>query len=114
MSNIKKDDNQLIKSAVFNLKELTQYVPQSIISRILLKNDAGNITLFSFAKGQDLSKHSAPFDAFVAVLDGQMTVTIDETANTVKTGEVIIMPANIPHAVYADTDAKMMLVMLKG
>ena len=99
---------------VFDLGGMAQYVSDSIISRTLRKNEAGTITLFAFSQGQALSRHSAPFDAFVQILDGEALIIIDEQEHVVKSGEVILMPANIPHAVHARKDFKMLLVMLKG
>jgi quercetin dioxygenase-like cupin family protein len=104
-----------LKPAVaVNLFKLADYVPDSVISRTLVKNDVGTITLFAFARGQGLSRHSAPFNAFVQVLDGEGVITIGEQEHTLKSGEAILMPANVPHAVQAPQDFKMLLVMLKG
>jgi len=101
-------------SQVVALNEISGYVQDSVVSRTLVKNDAGNITFFAFGKGQGLSKHSAPFDAFIQLLDGEAIIIIDETQYPMKAGESILMPANVPHAVQSVTDFKMMLVMLKG
>jgi quercetin dioxygenase-like cupin family protein len=101
-------------SVITNLKELAEYVPDSIVSRTLVKNDAGNITFFAFGQGQGLSKHSAPFNAFVQILDGQGTIIIDETGYTLNPGDSILMPANIPHAINATQNLKMLLIMLKS
>jgi quercetin dioxygenase-like cupin family protein len=101
-------------AVVTNLAGLADYMPDSIISRMLVKNEAGNITFFAFAKGQGLSRHSAPFNAFVQVLEGEGVITIDEKDYTVKAGEAVLMPADVPHAVTARQDFKMLLVMLKG
>jgi len=109
-----QEQSGLKAATVINLGGLAEYVPDSIISRTLRKNDAGTITLFAFSRGQALSKHSAPFDAFVEVLDGEALIIIDEQEHLVKAGEAILMPANIPHAVQARQDFKMLLVMLKG
>lgn len=90
------------------------YTPDSILSRSLIQNDAGGITIFAFSKGQGLSKHSAPFDAFVNILEGKGKIIIGDDAHILSAGEAIIMPADIPHAVEAEEDFKMMLVMIKG
>jgi quercetin dioxygenase-like cupin family protein len=101
-------------AAPTNLAGLADYMPDTIISRTLVKNGAGTITLFAFGKGQSLSTHSAPFDAFVQVLDGEGVITIDGKNHAVKAGEILIMPANIPHSVQAEQNFKMLLVMIKG
>ena len=74
----------------------------------------GNITLFAFGQGQGLSPHSAPYDAFVSVIEGEGEVIIDGKPFPLKAGEAIVMPANVPHAVNATSDFKMMLVMIRG
>lgn len=101
-------------SSVYTLKESVSFAEGAIVSKIVTKNDAGNITLFAFDKGQNLSRHSAPYDAIIQVLEGQGRITIDQTEHLVSEGQMIIMPANIPHAVDADQKFKMMLVMIKG
>ncbi len=108
-------ENTGMKSGVVHqLEALSGYVPDAVVSRTLVKNDAGNITFFAFGVGQGLSKHSAPFDAFVQGLDGEAVVIIGEEEHTVKRGDVILMPANIPHEIRTKSDFKMLLVMLKG
>ena len=76
--------------------------------------DIGNITLFSFDSGQGLTEHTAPFDAVVYILDGKVEITIGEKIQTVNSGEMLIMPANIPHALHAEEKFKMLLVMIRG
>jgi quercetin dioxygenase-like cupin family protein len=95
------------------LAELQPYVDGSVISRTLLKRGKGNLTLFSFAAGQGLSEHTAPFDAFVHVLDGRARVTIGGQPLTVSAGQAVLMPANVPHALHADEPFKMLLVMIR-
>ncbi|MDL2215095.1 cupin domain-containing protein, partial [Dysgonomonas sp. OttesenSCG-928-M03] len=85
-----------------------------VVSKQILKNDAGNITLFSFDKGQGLSEHTAPFDAMVQVIDGEVEITIGGSLILLKQGESVIMPANIPHALFAIHKFKMILTMIKG
>jgi quercetin dioxygenase-like cupin family protein len=80
----------------------------------LLKKDTGNITLFSFDKGQGLSEHTSPYDAVVYILDGQAEITLGGKTQTVKTGEMLIMPADIPHGLQADSQFKMLLIMIRG
>lgn len=99
---------------VLNLEEMVEYSEGGIISKQVLKNPAGNITLFSFDKGQGLSEHTAPFDAVVQILDGEANVIIGGKSNSVKKGETIIMPANISHALQAVERFKMLLTMIRG
>lgn len=99
---------------VLNLEEMVEYSEGGIISKQVLKNQAGNITLFSFDKGQGLSEHTAPFDAVVQILDGEANVIIGGKPNSVKKGETIIMPANISHALQAVEKFKMLLTMIRG
>lgn len=102
------------KGKVLNLEEMVEYSEGGIISKQVLKNSAGNLTLFSFDKGQGLSEHTAPFDAIVQILDGEANVIIGGKSNSVKKGETIIMPANISHALNAVERFKMLLTMIKG
>jgi quercetin dioxygenase-like cupin family protein len=99
---------------VYTLKNSVSYAEGAIVSKIVTKNEAGNITLFAFDKGQNLSRHSAPYDAIIQVLEGEGRIVIDQTEFKVGEGQMIIMPANIPHSVDADQQFKMMLVMIKG
>jgi quercetin dioxygenase-like cupin family protein len=102
------------KSEVIKLKDMIEYQEGSIVSRIIIRKPQGNLTLFAFDKGQSLSEHSAPFDAMVQVLDGEAEVIINGKSYFL-TGccETIIMPANIPHAVNAKENFKMLLTMVK-
>ena len=102
------------KAEKFSFNDSVTYADGSIVSKILLRNEKGNITLFAFDKGEMLSEHTAPYDAILQVLDGKTEVTIDGKKNTLTVGESIIMPANIPHAVTALDKFKMLLIMIKG
>jgi quercetin dioxygenase-like cupin family protein len=84
-----------------------------VVSRILLKNKGGSVTVFAFDQGESLSEHTTPFDALFVVVEGEAEVDIDRRAHTVREGEAIILPANRPHAVRAMRSFKMMLVMIK-
>lgn len=86
----------------------------SIVSRTLLNSKCGSLTLFAFAEGQRLSEHTAPYDAFVQVLEGSAQVVIAGENYEVGPGEVILMPANVPHALNAPTNFKMLLTMFKA
>lgn len=102
------------KATVFSPVNNIEYARNSVVSQQITKNQVGNITLFAFDKDQQLSEHSAPFDAVVQVLDGEVEIKIGGEPHILKTGEMIIMPANIPHAVYAVSPFKMLLTMIKG
>ena len=97
-----------------NPADLVQYQDGTIVSRTIADRPTGTITLFAFAAGQALSEHTAPFDALLMVLDGKAEVTISGTANQLSAGQMIVMPANQPHAVAAVTDFKMLLVMIRS
>ncbi len=102
------------KSKVFNLASSVEYADNATVSKMILKKDTGNITLFAFDKGQSLSEHSAPFDAYVLVTEGRGTIVINRKPYELNAGDFIVMPANIPHAVQASEKFKMMLVMIRG
>ncbi|MDR2009192.1 MAG: cupin domain-containing protein [Bacteroidales bacterium] len=108
------NDNIFEKGKVMELFELIDYSNGGVVSKQILKNEAGNITLFSFDKGQGLSEHTAPFDAMVQVLDGKVEIKIGGNPVVVKEGESIIMPAHITHALFAVEKFKMLLTMIKG
>ncbi|WP_085535289.1 cupin domain-containing protein [Massilibacteroides vaginae] len=102
------------KGTILKLDEMIDYSKGGVISKQILKNAAGNITLFSFDEGQGLTEHTAPFDAMVQVLEGEVEIRIGGKPNLLKQGETIIMPANIPHALQAVKPFKMLLTMIKG
>ena len=97
-----------------SLATLGQYQEDAIVSSTLIKKKAGTVTLFAFAKDQALSEHTAPFDALVQIIEGQMEISIGADAHQVSGGEIIILPANIPHALRAAADTKMLLTMIKS
>lgn len=99
---------------VFNFENDIDYAKGGVVSKQVTKNEAGNITLFSFDEGQGLTEHKAPFDAVVQILDGEAEIQIDGTPYLLKKGESIIMPANHPHALQAIKPFKMLLTMIKG
>ena len=102
------------KGIPFNLEQDVAYADGSVVSKTLLKKETGNITLFAFAAGQGLSEHTAPFDAVVMILDGEAELTIGSDTHTVPAGEMLIMPANVPHALHAQKPFKMLLVMIRS
>jgi len=105
--------NQQLNQEVKPLSELLQYQDGSIVSRVLLKNKGGTVTLFAFDAGEGLSEHTAPFEALVVVVDGEAEIEIAGEVYRVKSGETITLPANIPHAVRATTAFKMLLIMIR-
>jgi quercetin dioxygenase-like cupin family protein len=97
-----------------NLNDLVAYQGGSVVSKEIIKKAKGTVTLFAFDKGQGLSEHTAPFDALVYVFDGETEIIISGTPHHLKAGEIIIMPANKPHALKATKRFKMMLVMIRA
>ena len=102
------------KGTAFHLKNFVAYADGSVVSKTLLKKEIGNLTLFAFDAGQGLSEHSAPFDAVVQILDGSAEITIGGATQTVKAGEMLVMPADIPHALQAQERFKMLLTMIRS
>ena len=100
-------------AVAMNLAELTQYQPGSIVSRTLLQDETGTLTVFSFDAGQALSEHTVPFNAFINVLDGEAEITIGGKPVIVSTGEIVLMPGGVPHKVRAAKRFKMLLTMFK-
>jgi quercetin dioxygenase-like cupin family protein len=98
---------------VLKLKDIAAYQEHSVVSRELIRKSSGTMTVFAFDKGEGLSEHTAPFDATVYLLEGEAEIRIDGKPYSVKGGEMIIMPANKPHALKAITRYKMLLVMIK-
>jgi quercetin dioxygenase-like cupin family protein len=95
------------------LAELATYQEGAIVSRVLVKQPAGSVTLFAFDAAQELSEHTTPFDALVQVLDGEAEATIGGTPHRLGAGDVILMPAGVPHALRAPTRFRMLLTMLR-
>ena len=94
--------------------DLVDYQTGSVVSRTILEKQTGTVTLFAFDKGQGLSEHTAPFDALVYLLEGEAEITISGKSQRLKEGEMIIMPANQPHAVRATQEFKMLLTMIRS
>lgn len=104
---------ELIGTAL-TLSELVAYQEGSVVSKTLIDKKIGTLTMFSFGAGQGLSEHTAPFDAVVQVVDGEAEVVIDGKPQTVSAGQMIIMPANIPHELKAVKPFKMLLTMIRA
>jgi quercetin dioxygenase-like cupin family protein len=101
------------KSEILPIADLVAYNEGSVVSRQITKAEAGNVTLFAFDKDQELSEHTAPFDALVHVLDGEVEIRISGKPFHLKSGDAIVMPADEPHAVKALTRFKMLLTMIR-
>ena len=104
--------NESLTSQVLDPKELIAYQDGSVVSRMLVYKKTGTITLFAFDAGEGLSEHTAPFDAIVTIIDGEAEITIDKNTFMLNEGQLIIMPANIPHALKAGKRFKMILTMI--
>src|SRR5262245_15260948 len=102
------------KAQVLRLADLAAYQDGAVVSRQITKADAGNVTLFAFDAGQELSEHTAPFDALVHVIDGEAEVTIAGQPFALRTGDAIVLPAGQPHAVKALSRFKMLLTMIRA
>ncbi len=109
-----RDTSSTVKGKAFNLAAFIDYAGGSVVSKTLLKKDVGNVTLFAFDSGQGLSEHTAPFDAMVYILDGEAEIVLGGQPQTVSAGEMLIMPANVSHALQACKPFKMLLVMIRG
>jgi len=101
------------RAQILKIAELVEYQAGAVVSRIVVKAETGNVTLFAFDEGQELSEHTAPFDALVHVLDGEVAINISRKPFHLKTGEAIVMPADEPHAVKAVKQFKMLLTMIR-
>ena len=101
-------------SKKYNLKNDIDYANDAVVSKTIIKKQTGTLTLFAFDKDQGLSEHSAPFDAVVQIVDGSAEIFINKEKFVLAEGEIIIMPANIPHAINAKEKFKMLLTMIKS
>jgi quercetin dioxygenase-like cupin family protein len=113
MTKQQKDDKELI-GRVIKLVDMVDYQEGSVVSRTIIDKKTGTCTLFAFDSGQGLSEHTTPFDALVYLLDGEAEITISGRPFHLKTGDIIIMPADKPHALRAVKQFKMMLAMIKS
>jgi quercetin dioxygenase-like cupin family protein len=103
-----------LKSKPFTIENLIDYQENSVVSREIIRKETGTVTIFAFDKGEGLSEHTAPFDAMVQVVDGIAEIIISGNKNVVKSGEMIIMPGNVPHALNAVERFKMVLTMIRS
>jgi quercetin dioxygenase-like cupin family protein len=105
--------NELLGKTL-NIENLIDYQENSVVSREIVRKETGTVTIFAFDKGEGLSEHTAPFDAMVQVVDGKAEIIISNISNIVKKGEMIVMPANDPHALKAIERFKMILTMIRS
>ena len=106
--------NQPVSNLPADVADLVEYQTGSIVSHALVKAKAGTVSVFAFDAGEGLSEHTAPYDALLVVVDGRAKVTIAGAAHDVASGQLLRLPANIPHAVQAEERFKMMLVMIRA
>ena len=102
------------KAEILNLAKMVSYQTGSVVSRQITKADKGNVTLFAFDTGQELSEHTTPFDALAHVVDGEAEIIISGNSFHLKAGDAIVMPADEPHAVKANGQFKMLLTMIRA
>lgn len=98
---------------IYKLADLVDYQQGSVVSRTLINKEVGTVTLFSFDEGQGLREHTTPYDALVNILDGEAAITISGKEYRLAEGDIIVMPANEPHAIRAESRFKMLLIMVK-
>ena len=104
---------EIPEAQAFPLRDLIHYQEGSVVSRVILKRDKGNVTVFAFDAGQGLSEHTSPFDALLQAIEGEAEITISGQPIAVRCGDVILLPAQKPHAVKATTRFKMLLTMIR-
>lgn len=105
---------KLEKGIIFSANKVIDYADGGVISKELVHNNAGSVTLFSFDAGQGLSEHSAPFDALIQVIEGKMELTVEGTKHVISAGESFIIPSNAHHSVNAAERFKMIITMIRG
>lgn len=114
MSSTTATHSEITGAQALSLLDLVNYQDGSIVSRVILKREKGNVTMFAFDAGQGLSEHTAPFDALVQAVEGEAEVTVAGKPITMKASEVVLLPAEQPHAVKATTRFKMLLTMVRS
>lgn len=102
------------KGRVFDVAHMIDYAEGGVVSKELIHNDAGSVTLFSFDAGQQLSEHTAPFDALLQVVEGEMELSVEGKVNVVKAGEAFVIPTGARHSVSAAKPFKMIITMIRG
>jgi len=106
--------NEFEKGKAFSYNKSIDFAEKAVVSKHVMKNGSGNVSLFAFDKNEGLSEHTTPFDALVFVVSGKADIIIDGASNILESGESIIMPANVPHALNAVEKFKMVLTMIKN
>ncbi len=106
-------DKNIWTGKIIPLADSVEYSADSVVSKTLLDRKAGTLTLFAFDEGQGLSEHTAPYDATVQILDGEAEIRIDQETHNVQSGQMLIMPAGIPHELQAKKKFKMLLIMIR-
>lgn len=114
MLELKPDTDKRIYASAYDANRISEYQDGAIVSSTILKKSTGNITIFAFDEGQSLSEHTAPFDALVYIIDGTAEILISKESHKVGAGQMILIPANEPHALKATSKFKMMLIMIKS
>jgi quercetin dioxygenase-like cupin family protein len=107
------ENNEDIKGRILKAEELVAYQDGSIVSRTIVQKKEGTITLFAFDEGESLSEHTAPFDALISILDGEAIIKIANDENHLTVGDMIVLPALVPHAVKAKKRFRMLLAMIR-
>jgi quercetin dioxygenase-like cupin family protein len=110
----KNTEKKIIPAQKFSLRDAVSYQDKAIVSREIVSKNTGTVTVFAFDKGQGLSEHTAPFDALVHILDGEVEILISGEPHFLKEGEMINMPAGKPHALKALDRFKMLLIMIRS
>jgi len=110
----KLSEKKDLRGYPFKVDQLVDYQEDSVVSRTLVENNAGSITIFSFDMGQALSEHTAPYEALVQVIEGKAVILLGGEKNELEAGDSIIMPADVPHALRAPEKFKMVLTMIRG
>lgn len=108
------ENNEFEKGIKFSFSDNIEYAEKAVVSKHILKKDTGNISLFAFYKGESLSEHTTPYDAMVTIVDGKADIIINQDSNILETGDTIILPAKVPHAIKAIESFKMVLTMIKS
>jgi quercetin dioxygenase-like cupin family protein len=108
------EKRELLVGRTLNFKNLVEYSPGSIVSRSIIDDKVGRITLFAFDKGEKLSPHTTPYDALIQIIEGEGEIVINNNLHQVMEGEFIILPKNIMHAVNANKRFKMLLTLIKS
>lgn len=110
----KQPGNELLAGQVVELASLLEYQSGAIVSRTLIKQKTGTVTLFAIDRGEGLSEHTAPFDALVYGVEGEGEITISGRSSVLEPGKILLMPANEPHGILAVKPFKMLLVMIRS